>query len=52
MSGYSDDSIVPRGVLDSSFAFLQEPITPASLATKVREVLDKKAASGIRPRDD
>jgi two-component system cell cycle sensor histidine kinase/response regulator CckA len=40
MSGYTDDSIVRHGVLDTSVAYLQKPFTPQSLATKVREVLD------------
>ncbi|MGA3121933.1 MAG: PAS domain S-box protein [Polyangiaceae bacterium] len=40
MSGYTDDSIVRHGVLEARIAFLQKPITPQGLTTKVREVLD------------
>jgi two-component system, cell cycle sensor histidine kinase and response regulator CckA len=44
-SGYTDDSIVRHGVLDARFAYLQKPITPESLTTKVREVLDEPTVS-------
>jgi two-component system, cell cycle sensor histidine kinase and response regulator CckA len=42
MSGYTDDSIIRHGVLESQFPFLQKPITPETLTRKVREVLDKE----------
>jgi len=39
MSGYTDDAILQHGILDSGVAFLQKPLTPASLTRRVREVL-------------
>ncbi|NJD20589.1 MAG: response regulator [Gemmatimonadetes bacterium] len=39
MSGYADDVLSQRGILDDSIAFLQKPFTVASLGDKVREVL-------------
>jgi PAS domain S-box-containing protein len=40
MSGYTDDSIVRHGVIEACTAYLQKPITPESLALRVRQILD------------
>ncbi len=39
MSGYTGDGALHHGVLDSDAAFLQKPLMPKSLTSKVREVL-------------
>ena len=41
VSGYTDEAISQRGVLEKGVAFLQKPFTPAGLACKVREVLEQ-----------
>ena len=40
MSGYTDDEVMRRGVIDGQTAFLQKPFTPDLLAHRVRQVLD------------
>jgi PAS domain S-box-containing protein len=39
-SGYTDDAIVRRGLLERGAAFIEKPFTPNALARRVREILD------------
>ena len=43
MSGYTENAIAHRGVLDEGTYFVQKPFTVEELAWKVREVLDSDA---------
>jgi two-component system cell cycle sensor histidine kinase/response regulator CckA len=41
MSGYTDDAVLARDVVESGITFLQKPFTPVRLAAAVRSVLDQ-----------
>lgn len=42
MSGYTDDEVLRRGVLQGDSPFLQKPFTADQLARKIREVIDER----------
>ncbi|HEX6432938.1 MAG TPA: PAS domain S-box protein [Gemmatimonadales bacterium] len=42
MSGYTGDDVFQRGLLDPGAPFQQKPFTPATLASKVRTMLDQR----------
>jgi two-component system cell cycle sensor histidine kinase/response regulator CckA len=45
MSGYTDDALVVHGVVESEVAFLQKPITPLELLTRVKEIIGPSPTS-------
>jgi DNA-binding response OmpR family regulator len=42
MSGYTDDAIVRNGGLEADASFLQKPFALNSLASMLRELLDRR----------
>jgi signal transduction histidine kinase/CheY-like chemotaxis protein len=41
LSGYTDDAVLKHGINHSEFNFLQKPFSPITLATMVRQILDR-----------
>jgi len=48
-SGYTDEDVIRRGLLENNRPFLQKPSTPQELACKVRTVLDTAASIPNHP---
>ena len=48
-SGFTDEEVIRRGMLEQGRPFLQKPCTPDELAQKVREVLDAAGATRHQP---
>ncbi len=42
LSGYTENIIHKKGILDISYNFLRKPTSPKELLRKIREILDKK----------
>jgi two-component system, cell cycle sensor histidine kinase and response regulator CckA len=45
MSGFTDDEVIRRGLLEPGAPYLQKPYDAAALGRRLREVLDARAAS-------
>ena len=45
MSGFTEETFVRRGILESDIPFLEKPFTSDVLLRKVREVLDSRTIS-------
>ena len=49
-SGFANNDIIRRGLLDASRPFLQKPFTPDDLARKIRDVLEASTAGDYEAR--
>jgi PAS domain S-box-containing protein len=48
MSGYTDDAIIRRRILEDEMSFIQKPFRPDALALRVRELLDPSSKAALR----
>ena len=46
-SGYMNDAILRQGIIEHDTEFIQNPLTPAVLTRKIREVLDQRSHNAI-----
>jgi two-component system cell cycle sensor histidine kinase/response regulator CckA len=49
MSGYTDDDLARRGLLEAGHPFLEKPFPPEALARKIGEVLAARARTHSQP---
>jgi DNA-binding response OmpR family regulator len=45
MSGYTDDTVLQRNIVESGITFIQKPFTPARLAAALRSALDRRSSA-------
>ena len=48
ISGYTDDEMIRRGLIEPNQPFISKPFTPDTLAARVRALLDQAATRGTR----
>lgn len=48
-SGYGEDIIARKGVLEAGLHFIEKPYRPSDLLTKVRKILDSRAGASRIP---
>lgn len=47
MSGYTDDILTGRGLIEENLNFISKPLMQSTFLSKVREILDVRAGAGI-----
>jgi DNA-binding NarL/FixJ family response regulator len=52
MSGYTDDILSSKGILEDNLNFISKPFTQNELLQKIREVLEIRIEAEINPSAD